>query len=185
MAWWFILRFGLATAIRAHAFRSRDLCSDATGYLSFDLQRLIDAGVDSAGAVLVSAPQLGLRDKDLLGDLISELVRGGSDSPETGASSTRLCGDALLDTNEDVVSEGSLARSRLPDLGGQGCGRTCRVCDPGPSRRTGTGHSRLRGFSVLVRHVDADNFVTATVANGLPLDPAGTGAQLLQGGDPP
>lgn len=33
------------------------LCSDPTGYLSFDLQELISAGLDMASGVLVSAPQ--------------------------------------------------------------------------------------------------------------------------------
>src|SRR5437870_4067474 len=42
------------------------LRSDTTGYLSFDLQPLIKLGLDSVSAVLVSAPQLGLKDRNLL-----------------------------------------------------------------------------------------------------------------------
>ena len=47
------------------------LKSDATGYFSFDLQPLIQAGLDNVTALLISAPQVGLRDYNLLRKLLA------------------------------------------------------------------------------------------------------------------
>jgi len=44
------------------------LRSDATGYLSFDLKSLVDSGLDSVPGMYVSAPQIGLKDFDFLGE---------------------------------------------------------------------------------------------------------------------
>src|SRR5690348_3667868 len=58
------------------------LSSDATGYLSFDLQPLIDLGLDTASSLLVSAPQLGIEERDLLGTFAG--VDGGGNGAGDG-----------------------------------------------------------------------------------------------------
>src|SRR5262245_30913484 len=78
------------------------LRSDAIGYVSFDLQPLIDAGVDTAGGLLVSAPQLRLKDKDLLGALLGD-GDGSSGTTGSGSSSTRAA--VLLHSSDDVVPD--------------------------------------------------------------------------------
>src|SRR5262245_30931773 len=47
------------------------LSSDGTGYLSFDLQPLVKRGLNAVSALLVSAPQVGLEDHNLLGTLLA------------------------------------------------------------------------------------------------------------------
>lgn len=47
------------------------LKSDSTGYFSFDLQTLINAGLDTVFGLYISAPQVGLRDHNLLRTLLA------------------------------------------------------------------------------------------------------------------
>jgi hypothetical protein len=55
------------------------LCSDATGYVSFDLKPLIDLGLQTASGLLISAPCAGLHNYNLL---------------ETSGSSRRIEGES-------------------------------------------------------------------------------------------
>jgi hypothetical protein len=70
------------------------LRSDATGYLSFDLQPLIKEGIDTVPAIFISAPQIGLKDRNLLETLSSN----SSGNPEI--SEAPLLNRALLRPNE-------------------------------------------------------------------------------------
>jgi hypothetical protein len=81
------------------------LCSDSTGYLSFDLQELITAGLDMASGVLVSAPQAGVKDRDLLAPLMRSDGDGG------GGGGRAVVRQALLvrGENPNVSDGGSLA----------------------------------------------------------------------------
>jgi hypothetical protein len=48
------------------------LCSDATGYMSFDLKPIIDLGLVAASGLFISAPKYGLTQYDLLGSFVAE-----------------------------------------------------------------------------------------------------------------
>ena len=52
------------------------LCTDATGYMSFDLKPLIDLGLATASGLSISAPKFGLTNYDLLGSLIAAAPDG-------------------------------------------------------------------------------------------------------------
>lgn len=69
------------------------LCTDATGYMSFDLKSLIDLGLDTTSGLFISAPQFGLTYYDLLGSLVAappdgaekkDINVGGSDASSIG-----------------------------------------------------------------------------------------------------
>ncbi|MDE2117577.1 MAG: hypothetical protein KGJ19_03165 [Betaproteobacteria bacterium] len=50
----------------ASQFPVTTLCSDAAGYVSFDLKPVIDSGIMEASALLITAPRVGLDGYDLL-----------------------------------------------------------------------------------------------------------------------
>lgn len=108
------LRFPVAT-----------LASDATGYLSFDLAPLIKLGLDIVPGLLVSAPEVGLKDQPLLEGSASsnsggteqhfELVIEQSASAEARNS---ICIEFPIFANERTISdsaaEASCGAAKLP-----------------------------------------------------------------------
>lgn len=74
------LSISLGESVSSHNLSVGTLCTDATGYLSFDLKPLIDAGIAEASHILISAPKFGLKNLDLLSlpDVKSESDEGGA-----------------------------------------------------------------------------------------------------------
>jgi len=76
------------------------LCTDATGYMSFDLKPLIDLGLVTASGLLISAPKFGLTNYDLLGSLVAathdgaknkDLYAGGFDAAKIAEMKELSC----------------------------------------------------------------------------------------------
>jgi hypothetical protein len=63
------------------------LCTDATGYMSFDLKPMIDLGLVAASGLYISAPKFGLVRHDLIGSLVA-IPRGGAENKDVEVSSS-------------------------------------------------------------------------------------------------
>ncbi len=80
------------------------LRSDATGYVSFDLKSLIDAGVDSVPGLLVSATQIGLKDFDVLAEDAGLADAGATRAaPWSGQATSALPGGRPLCVEFPIV----------------------------------------------------------------------------------
>ncbi len=76
------------------------LCSDATGYTSFDLKPLIDLGLDTASGFLISAPRFGLENYNLLASFVAPPPNGGKENdPNAGGSVPSPVGGNMFTQN--------------------------------------------------------------------------------------
>jgi hypothetical protein len=91
------------------------LCSDGTGYVSFDLGPLISGGVDQVAALLVSAPAVGIQDRDLIAALSgpdgdgAEPDTTGDGAPETASRALSLSSVFVRADNPEPMDGEALA----------------------------------------------------------------------------
>lgn len=77
------------------------LCTDATGYVSFDLKPLIELGLGSASGFFISVPKFGLTNYDLLGSFAAEPTEG---TEHKGKKPTNVSGSAASSIGFDLIN---------------------------------------------------------------------------------
>lgn len=105
------LSVGVGDATNSAKLPVATLCTDATGYMSFDLKPLIDLELVTISGLFITAPQFGLTNYDLLGSLVAAPHDGAEkkDLDRSGFEKSYIGGRIMMPAATTTGEEKALA----------------------------------------------------------------------------